>query len=264
MSPRKWAVALFIIIPIAISMILYVLVLYCVIKVEFAVVIVALFLGTIGIFRDWITSLFLSPKLEIEFKVEPPAFQSVPCNVGTVEKPQYVNSYYYRLKIKNVGNYRAKNVEVMLEKYIKAGKGNHRFEKDTEFLPMNLRWTNTGETVRESIAPKLSKFCDFGFILDKRSTRGYLNKFPGLKECNEDSKVVLALKTEVEPNTGSHILFPGKKNSPVKYYMKIIAVADNSRLRPEIFEISLKDYWSEDKDSMRKNCLLAKSSKESF
>ena len=262
MNLRKLVVAFSV--PIAIVKILYVLVSYKIIEIEFAAIIVALFLGTIGIFRDWLTSLFLSPDLKIEFKVGPPALQKIHCNIGTKKDPQYVDSYYYRLEIKNVGNYRAKNVEVMVEKYIRASRGNDRFEKDPGFLSMNLRWTNVDETVRESIAPKLSKFCDFGFILDKEGTEKYLGKFPGLEKRNKRNKVVLALKTEVEPNTGSHILFPGTEDKPVTHYMKITAVSDNSKPCSERFEINFGDYWNEDEDSMRKNCLSVKYSKENF
>jgi len=234
---------------------------------EFAAILVALILGIFGIFHDWIRSQFNYPELDIEFNINQPDCHKtfltrkyevknwtpatgikIP-GVADGEKEWHIDNvecYYYRLKIFNRGNYRAEKVEIMiLEKFTENSK--KRFMKDYNFLPLNLVWGHDGVVVRESIAPLLFKYCDFGCIVAPEHTH---IKFPdgGVYEQG----VVLDLDLAVKPNTMSHLVFPGK------HRFKIIAVADNSKVVTKIFEIDFQDFWNNDEKIMLKNGLIVK------
>lgn len=215
------------------------------IETGFTTVIVALGLGLAGIFRDWIRSQFYYPELDIKFNVELPDCHKTRCTFRN-DQGQIVTAdcYYYRLKISNIGNYRAKKIEVMIaEKSTQDAQG--EFVKDKGFLPLNLKWSHDKRITRGSIAPSLFRNCDFGSIVHPKYTDNRLEGFP----IKEKTKVVLDLELEVKPNTGTHLVFPGK------HRLKIIAVADNSKAFSKIFEIDLKDFWDDNKRVMFENGL---------
>lgn len=219
---------------------------------QLAAIITALILGVIGIFQNWIRAQFYCPELDIDFNVIQPN-----CHKTRIEYIRYfmerdvltkTGCYYYRLRVSNTGNYRAEKVEVMItEKHIRNKEG--QFVKDVNFLPLNLRWSHDGVIIRESIAPSLFRYCDFGFIVHPDD-----KDVVSLKDFNveKESKVVLDLDLEVKPYTGSHLIFPGR------YRVKIIVVADNSKVASKVFEIDFKDFWDEDEKAMLKDGLTVK------
>lgn len=213
------------------------------IKPELAVVFVALTLGILGVFQDWIRSKFYYPELDIRFDVKPPDCHKTSITFrntnGTVTAS--ADCYYYRLKISNVGNYRAEKIEVMItEKYAENREG--RFVKDENFLPLNLKWSHDRVIVRESIASSLFRYCDLGYVIHPDYKEIPLKGF----NIKGEGKTVLDLDVEVKPNTGSHLVFPGK------YRVKVIAVADNSKVFSKIFEIHFRDFWHNDEGTMLK------------
>ncbi len=207
-----------------------------ILKVELIAIISALVLGVAGLFQDWIKSQFYYPELEINFKVEQPDCHK------TIITYKHENGliiskdcYYYRLKILNKGNIRANKVEVIIrKKYTEDEMG--KFVEDKNFLPLNLKWSHDGVIIRESIAPSLSRYCDFGHI-DK----------PDLIDL-----LKLDLDLEVKPNTGSNFI------NPNKHRFEITAVADNSNPVTKIFEIEFDYFWDDNEKYMLEKGLNSK------
>lgn len=216
-----------------------------VIDANLAAVIVALLLGLVGLFQKWIRSLFFYPELEINFHTTPPdAHKTLYGYRDTKGRERQADCYYYRLNITNSGNKRAENVEVRVEsKYKENEEG--AFEKDENFMPLNLIWSHDRKMQRESIAPTLSRYCDFGFIIEPSCKKFVTSQ----TKVNPSSDIVLALDLVVKPSTGTFLVLPGK------YRFKIIAVGDNSNTTEEIFEIELKDYWKVDEKEMLEEAL---------
>jgi hypothetical protein len=102
-------------------------------------VVVALILGIIGIFQDWIRSWFRKPDLEVSLKLEPPD-----CHKIAMRDPktgQHIcDTYYFRFRVKNTGNYQMASVEAMVTDLYK--KSNDKYEKVRVFLPLNLVWSH--------------------------------------------------------------------------------------------------------------------------
>jgi hypothetical protein len=154
-------------------------------------------------------------------------------------QPGEYPTYYYRLIVENEGGVRAEDVEVFLsEKYV---NNNGYFEKDTNFLPLNLVWSHTRETTKKSIAPSLFKYCDFGHINHPNYSQ---------IEGGSPNKVLLFFDFEVLPNTKSYILEPGI------YRFKIIVTADNADSITKIYQIKFKDKWDENEKEMLANNFL--------
>lgn len=199
-----------------------------VISVEFTGVFLALFVAIFGLFQVQIMRSFIYPDLEIKFEVKPPDCHKtklITPNLGPT-----IPCYYYRLKVSNIGNARAENVEIMVaHKYIEDTNG--KFVADDNFLPMNLNWSHGKGAVQNSIAPKLFRYCDFGHITQLAG------------------RSLLELDLEFKPNTGSHIVYPGR------YRFKIISVADNSNVKNKIFEVTFNQFWSENEKEMLQNGL---------
>lgn len=214
------------------------------IKPELGAIVAALTLGLLGIFQNWVRSQFSYPELDIKFDVAPPDCHKTTMICGSEKFKALADCYYYRLKISNIGNHRAEKNEVMItDKYTENQKG--EFVKDNNFLPLNFKWSHDGVIIRESIAPLLFRYCDFGHILHPKAKDYSLR---GLN-VEKKSRVVLELDLGVLPNTGSYLIFPGR------HRVKIIAVADNSKVFSKIFEIHFNDFWDEEEEVMLKKGL---------
>ncbi len=215
-----------------------------------ATILVALALGIFGIFQNWARSQFYYPELNIEFNVVQPDSHKTQIDFKNKGGNIIATSdcYYYRLKIFNKGNYRAEKVEVtILEKY--SQKNTREFVKDKNFLPMNLKWSHDRVIIRESIASSLPRHCDFGCVVHPNYKNYHMGRF---SDIGSENKVVMCLALEVYPNTGSHLVFPGK------HRFKIVATADNSRVTSKIFEIEFNDFWSDDEEIMLRKGLTVK------
>lgn len=204
-------------------------------------VFVALLLGVIGIFQDWIRSCFRKPKLNVSIKLEPPD-----CHKIAMRDPwngeHVCHSYYFRFKVENTGNYQMEDVEAMpVELYKKI---NGKYEKVNNFLPLNLVWTHYHNITMPKIQPLMFKHLDFGHIT--KSEFANLSDFG----ISENVKIVFQLDLAVIPNTGSHILTPGD------YKMKILFAANNLKPIKKIYHIEIKDEWTDDEQEMLKENIL--------
>jgi len=198
-------------------------------------VLVALLLGIVGIFQDWIRSWFRKPKLNVSIKVEPPDCHKTFFNDSTTGK-YLCDTYYFRFRVENNGNYYAEDVEAMVVEVHK--KINSRYTKVHNFLPLNILWSHYRKVTMPKIQPKLFKHLDLGYILK--------SNFVDLKRFGIDcgANIFFLFDVAVQPNTGSHILLPGD------YKVKVVFASNNLRPQEKIYNIVIKDRWDDDEEKM--------------
>lgn len=240
--------------PVVVTMIIIVLIISVVLyayyfdDVELAALIAAITIGVVGFFQESIRNFYFQPQLDIYLNITPPDCHKTKIRYdfssGVI---RIVDAYYYRFVVKNLGNLRAKKVEVVLkEKHVKRGSG--EFAQDMNFLPLNLKWSHDGVVVRESIGPSMSKYCDFGPIVSPEDTDNRLGFLVSLKS----GSVVLDMDVEVKPYTGTNFLFPGV------YRFVVVVTADNAPPITKIFEVQFNNFWSENESEMLLNGLTVK------
>lgn len=200
---------------------------------------VALLLGLVGIFKfqDYLDKKWLNrPRWDISFKLAPPDSHKIALRNQTSGQ-RICDTYYFRFRITNNGNHQMEDIEVMVEELYKKGRGSN-YTKIQNFLPLNLVWAHNHLVTMPKIQPKLFKHCDFAHIVETQ----YLNL--GQFGITSNSNVAMLLDTYVQPNTGSHIILPGK------YKMKVIFAANNLSPKVVWFKLEFKNVWDSNEQRM--------------
>ena len=192
----------------------------------------------VAIFQDHIKRFFWKPKLVLELHTSPPDFQKISIN-RTDGQGRILGSglsYYFRIRVKNVGSISAEHVEIQASKLSKLdGK---TFEVINEFTPMNFVFSHTHEKSLEYLSPNMEKLCDFIHVIDPSE-----NKFFIPYESNEP---VIWFDLEVMPNNYGNLISGGGV-----YRIDIIVGASNI-IKP-IKRSILIDYsgkWNKDESEM--------------
>ncbi len=207
-------------------------------------VFVALLLGVIGIFQDWIRKkILLRPSLRVEFRLNPPDSHKTHFRTKSGEFSNF--TYYLKARVVNNGNCQLEDVEAMVLELSKK-EANGQFKPIEDFLPLNLKWSISHEVTKLKIQPGLFKFLDFGHISETRYER--LSDF----NLSSAAKVILALDVEMAPNTGSHLIFPGE------YRIKIVFAANNLKPIIKIYSLVLVDKWTDNSKEMLENNISIK------
>jgi|SRR5581483_4071520 len=136
------------------------------------------------------------------------------------------NCYYFRLWIKNAG-YLAERVQVYVDS-IQREMGDGRSELVTDFIPMNLRWSDSPADkpiIFETINPAMGRYCDFGAVSEPS------NPTESLRDGMIKGESTFNLQTQVTPNTQGNRLKPGK------YTIKLLVAASNAK--PTTFTVKL-------------------------
>lgn len=193
-------------------------------------------LGAVAIFQNWIRSLIWKPKLKISIKLEPPDSHRVPL-IDPKTHGFISYSYYFRFRIENTKNRSMKNTEVMItDLYKKDSRG--EYEKDKSFLPLNLKWSYFHTVNMSKIQPKVYKHCDFGHIITAQVAKAQHYDLP------EACQVVFHLDTAFKPTTGTFLLLPGD------YRVRIVVAADNIKAKANIYNLVVKDKWTDNEQEM--------------
>lgn len=204
-------------------------------------VFVALLLGVVGIFQDSIKRKIWKPKLNVEFRLNPPDSHKIPM----VNQSREYMTYYLRARVENTGNYQLEDVEAMAIELTKK-EPDGQFKNIDNFLPLNLVWAHSHEITKPKIQPKMFKFLDFGHISHVKDE----NTKP-LVHC-VTSNILLALDVEVLPNNGSHLILPGE------YRIKLVFAANNLGPVYKIYSLIIIDKWTEDQKEMLENNIIIK------
>ena len=197
----------------------------------------------VALFREEITQLWRRPRLIVQARLAPPDCHKTRLDYrdSTGRVLHGPDCYYLRLWVENVGRQRAEQVQVYLAKLYRQ-RADKTFAEERAFLPMNLRWSHTGEVFAQGISRDMGRHCDLGHVLDP-------SKRPpeeSLKTVNP-ADTLLSLDLEVKPNTQSHLLSPGV------YRLDLKVAATNARPRTKKIELTVTGHWFADEAGMFKD-----------
>ncbi len=200
---------------------------------EWTAIIVALVLGT-GIIQDKVRRWRYKPKLKVTCTPSPPDCHKT--SITDKKTGEFIcDCYYLRLNIENIGNTSMDEVEV---KMLSVSKkiGDH-YEMQNSFLPMNLKWSHTGDVIASKIQTGLFKHLDLGNV------RKHFDQLP-IEKKQVKSEIALFCDLEVIPNTGSHIILHGD------YKIKLVIAGNNLKPQYKEYNLVLMDKWTEDEAAM--------------
>ena len=192
----------------------------------------------VALFKDDILKRLRRPKFKITLKLGQPD-----CNKSYIKYlNHFIPSFYFRLEIENVGKTRAEKVQVFGSKLErKNDKG--EYEVVDKFLPMNFKWSYTGEIFADGISPKLRKHCDFFHIVEPPWQERYYRDQQNIGV----TPVVWELDVEAKSFTGNHILRPGV------YRVSLTVAAANCAPTEVVVEVGYEGKWFPDEAGMFSN-----------
>lgn len=195
-----------------------------------------------ALFKDEVLRCWRKPKLGIRILLAPPDCHKTTINFQHFN-PTFTNAsadcYYLRLWVENTGNSRADRVQVLASK-LSRRNADGLFKEDSNFVPMNLRWsygqqrTPEPEIFAEGISPKMGKHCDLAHIVDP-NVRCNLGEDLSTVPAGE---TILALDLEARLNIPTHLLSPGV------YRLELRVAAANCFPTTKILELTLTGKWS--------------------
>jgi len=101
---------------------------------------------------------------------------------------------------------------------------------------VDLKWAWLGVPRLPTLAPKTDRFCNIGHIIDPAQRANFAQDNEDLPGVGQQT-TVLSLDLEARPNSGIHLLQPGK------YRLTIQLVAENHRPITRTLEIDVKGTW---------------------
>jgi hypothetical protein len=119
------------------------------------------------------------PKLDVSIELKPPDCHKTKSGLSTAGgvpptdprfRPQeYIDVYYFRLRVANSGNQKAESVEVFAAQVLRQ-QADGTFEKVNWFLPMNLIWSHfkPPKMILPAISPNTYKHCDLAHIFEPK------------------------------------------------------------------------------------------------
>jgi hypothetical protein len=175
-----------------------------------------------------------------------PPYNYTPNSVTENNKVSLENAvaYYFRLRIENTGNQTAQSVEVFASKLSRQQADGKTYKQFDSFLPMNLRWSHSGDMVFPAIAPGTYKHCDLAHIIEPNKRKRIPledNLWPTLASSGQP---VLSFDTVMQPYTKNHLVPTGK------YQLVITIAAANAKPIEKTLEINLKDKWYDEEPLM--------------
>ncbi len=197
----------------------------------------------VALFKDEIFRHLRRAKLSVRITPEPPDCLLSPTAVNN-DKGDLLwlgDSYWLRLWIENTGKIRAEQIQVFAAKLYKRD-ANNQFVSVPNFVPMNLRWSNSRdwknpEIFASGISHKMGKHCDLCSISDPTNPQDELKGYKG--QC------VATLQLEVYPSAPDRFRLP-----PGDHLLKLIVGAANADPVTTYVELNLKGPWSPDQQVM--------------
>jgi len=211
----------------------------------------------IAIFQDRIRMWLLRPRLQLEMNLKPPdchktkmhyryeyrgGVSILPSDPREIPRSQIVDTYYFRLRISNVGNVKAESVEVFAAD-LYGLQADGTYETVDSFLPMNLVWSHYRNVFLPAISPGTYKHCDIGHVIDPEHRSSIPEEDKDWPNINPD-EAIFSFDTAVKPFTLSYLIPPGK------YKLSIIVAASNAKPISKTLEINVTGNWYDEERKM--------------
>lgn len=202
----------------------------------FCLAAVALF---VALFQDKIRAWRTRPSFTISTAPASPFCQKILFR-NRLRPDLQADGYFLRVSVKNTSTlFPAKSAEFFASKLLKKGMDG-TFKTEETFEPINLIWSHSFRPFAD-ISPEMERYCFIGRILNPKMRQD----FPNFNnERLNPSETCLSLATEVERNTKTHIIGPGK------YQLICLIGANNMRPIKKVFEIDISGEWLDDELKM--------------
>lgn len=166
------------------------------------------------------------------------------------EKNQYqCTEYYFRLRVENVGNSKAEQVEVFaksLEEIEEKDEGETCRIVD-KFIPINLNWTHTSNTLQNSLAQGTEKMCEIGRFIEPYYIPSDVRSFLELKE----NETAFWFSVGAQDGLLNYIISPGT------YRLHLVVSAANARPKEQKLKIVIKGKFDQDiKKMLEENVMI--------
>jgi len=170
---------------------------------------------------------------EVLFERKPPDCQLIGYQAGTAWATTFLlNGAAVRFRVDKSGISAATNVEVRILRTWQADERG-AFQQDRDFLPANLKWTESDTITTRVIHPGLPKHCEFMQAL----------------QPSDGEKLTFFFQTagtrdEVRTGVNPYIKGPGR------YRIEIGVSSDDMRPLRKMFEVDFTGEWSDDPEAM--------------
>jgi hypothetical protein len=199
----------------------------------------------LALYQEKLRRALYHPTLEVTASVTPPDCLKIPMqriDRQTLQIIAEAQSYYLRIRIRNIGTEPARNVQVYARSLTRI-QGDARVPIP-EFPPMNLAWSNRAHlTSYPLLAPDTDRFCDVAHIIDPPSREIF-----GQEELPPFSlppnQTALSFDLEIKPLTRTYIQGPGV------YSLAIEVSAENAKSLRRNLRIELDGRWSDTEATM--------------
>lgn len=209
--------------------------------------------GTVGavvfaLFQDSYRRFLWHPVLKLAANIGPPDCIKISSDVTDKATGLIIGSadtYYLRIRVENVGNEAARNVEVYARSLRTYRNG--AWTEVRQFPPMNLTWSNLGTLYLAILAPNETfRLCDVAHIVEpgKRSVFRGAEDAPEQLIGLEPNRVLLSFDLIQRPNHRGHIVGPGI------YQLEIEVGAENAKPVRTTLEIFVHGDWDENEGEM--------------
>lgn len=199
-----------------------------------ALVVATVILAAVAAFQDRIRNWLFHPRLALELHVNRPDCQKTPLST----QGGSVDSYYYRLRVLNLGTATAAGVEVLLAGLEEWRDG--QFRPCAWFLPMNLTWTHFGGAVMPHISQGMMRHCEIGRVVDPSKR----HSVPEDDLASHAGRALFKLLLLVQPNTRTDVLVPSR------YRLRLVVAAKNSGPTRWTISLNLNGDWHADEQTM--------------
>lgn len=180
--------------------------------------------------REVIDRWLHHPELDVAFDQAPPDLQLI-----ALRRPNgdfLYMGWYCRLQILNRGDRRAHQVQVRMTRLL-VMDDSQGAKNDSDFVPMNLRWTNIDKVTLGALTPDLPQHCDLCFLADP----------------NVAGPALLTFCTEVQPNEVAPGRWPNRKPFG-RYRVEIAVTASDAKTVYKSLAVEFSGGWSEDAEEM--------------
>lgn len=207
----------------------------------------------IAVWGDYLKSIFFKPKLEILYTHKWPDAIKIPYSKKEFvisDKDRDENNldqcYFFRFRIKNIGNTPAKNIEVIVQKIEKKLK-NGSYKECKDFIPLNLTWSfGKGEKIKDILNPGMENYCDLGFILHpQRKQIIELLKNDSLRIPVNKYNILFIMPFVIRENIVQNYILP-----PGDYKIQLVCVASNFQKETISLELKFDEKWKDNYEEM--------------